>query len=112
MYGESDSFLESGAGGANLDVNQATGRSLASLLGVRLTGNNLLSGNTTLIPHARIAWQHEFLDQIWSVIGLFAGQSVGSAFTVRGTRLRPGFGPGRSGREYRLLGEHAPEAGL
>ncbi len=111
MYGESDSFLESGAGGANLDVDQATGRSLASLLGVRLTGNNLLSGNTTLIPHARIAWQHEFLDQIWSVSGFFAGQP-GSAFNVKGTRLRPGFGPARSGREYRLLGDHAPEARL
>ena len=61
--------------GANLDINQATGRSLASLLGVRLTGNNLLSGNTTLIPHARIAWQHEFLDQIWSVDGRLRGQS-------------------------------------
>ena len=42
---------------------------VASLLGVRLTGNNLLSGGTTLIPHARIAWEHEFLDQIWSVEG-------------------------------------------
>ena len=71
MYGDSDSFLETGASGANLDINKATGRTLASLLGVRLTGNNLLSGNTTLIPHARFAWQHEFLDQIWSVESAF-----------------------------------------
>src|SRR6185436_144475 len=37
MYGESDAFLESGGGVVDLDVNKATGRSLASLLGVRLT---------------------------------------------------------------------------
>jgi uncharacterized protein with beta-barrel porin domain len=83
MYGESDAFLEAGAAGADLDVEKATGRSLASLLGVRLTGNNMLSGNTTLIPHARIAWEHEFLDQIWSVQAAFAGDPL-SGYHVRG----------------------------
>ena len=83
QYGETDAFLESGVSAVNLDVNKATGRTLASLLGVRLTGNNLLDGNTTLIPHARIAWQHEFLDQIWSVELAFAADPA-SAYTVRG----------------------------
>ncbi len=79
-----DSFNESGAGAADLNVNNQSADSLRSRLGgtVRYQGK---IGSVILTPHLSAFWQHEFLDNAANITSSFAGLP-GGTFSVRTTR--------------------------
>jgi uncharacterized protein with beta-barrel porin domain len=56
-----DGFVESGAGAFDLLVAESDADSLATTLGLRLSGA-WQAGGVRLVPVAEIAWRHEFLD--------------------------------------------------
>jgi autotransporter-associated beta strand protein len=79
-----DSFNESGAGAANLSVNNQSTDSLRSRLGgtVRYQGR---IGSVIVTPHLDAFWQHEFLDNPTLITSQFEGLPDG-AFSVQTTR--------------------------
>ncbi len=56
-----DGFVESGAGAFDLLVADSDADSLATTLGLRLSGA-WAAGGVRLVPVAEIAWRHEFMD--------------------------------------------------
>ncbi|MCJ7729912.1 MAG: autotransporter outer membrane beta-barrel domain-containing protein, partial [Sedimentisphaerales bacterium] len=57
-----ESFEETGAGAAGLDVDAATSQSLRSKLGVTLSTITKLYG-TKIVPEVFVGWAHEFMDE-------------------------------------------------
>jgi len=57
-----ESFTESGAGSAGLDVDAATSESLRSRLGVKLSAITELYG-TKIVPELFVGWTHQFMDE-------------------------------------------------
>ena len=57
----SESFKETGAGAAGLDVDAATSQSLRGKLGVTLSTVTELYG-TKIVPELFAGWAHEFMD--------------------------------------------------
>lgn len=65
-------FSESGAGSLDLAVNPQSLNALFSRLGVAIA-NPMVVGNTTIVPEARAAWFHNFLDQQGQSVASLAG---------------------------------------
>jgi outer membrane autotransporter protein len=61
-YAGIESFAESGADSLDLSLGQQSAKSLRGTLGGRVAYNWNINHNITLIPEARIFWQHEFLN--------------------------------------------------
>jgi len=78
-----DSFSESGADSANLNVDSQSLHSLRSRVGgtVRYKAK---AGSVALIPHMSVFWQHEFLNETTAITSAFKGIPAGS-FSVRTT---------------------------
>jgi outer membrane autotransporter protein len=78
-------FTESGAGGADLDVNAQNVSSLRSELGGEFRYNwSWYGGKVIATPHVSAAWQHEYLDNNTGITSQFDGQGLGS-FVVNTT---------------------------
>ena len=77
-------FRESGAKGANLAVNDQGVDSLRSRLGVRVELRKDLCCCWAVASEARLAWQHEFLNDDRAIVARFTGSGL-SAFSVRTT---------------------------
>ncbi|MEO6742479.1 MAG: ice-binding family protein [Chthoniobacteraceae bacterium] len=86
-----DSFTERGAGALNLRVQGAEAESLRSYLGARVAYTMKVSRRVTLIPEARVSWEHEFM-QGGSNLNVALNGGTGPAFTYRtnGTTGRDG----------------------
>ena len=65
-----DGFVESGAGAFDLLVADSDADSLATTLGLRLSGA-WQAGGVRLVPVAEIAWRHEFMDDNQSFSAAF-----------------------------------------
>ena len=72
-----DGYTETGAPGANLNVNDDQSDSLRSRLGGQLS-YALQGGGMTFTPHLSASWQHEFLDQSRGITSQFDGFGGGS----------------------------------
>lgn len=94
IYLRQNSFNETGGGIANLDVAGVDAHSLRSVLGVRASRELVTSRGLVIVPQARAAWLHEFLDTNTLVTNGF-GAVGGSSFDVRGLDL---------GRDWALVG--------
>jgi len=79
-----DGFRESDAGALNLDADGEHASSLVGSLGVRLT-KSYTAASGTVTPEVRIRWNHEFMNDDYTLNGSFTGYPL-SAFTVRGDR--------------------------
>jgi len=79
-----ESFNESGAGAANLSINNQSADSLRSRLGgtVRYAAN---LGSIVVTPHASAFWQHEFLNSPGLITSGFQGLP-GGTFSVQTPR--------------------------
>ena len=83
-HAELDGFTENGHNtGAALKVTGSDGNSVASLLGLRLSGEWW----GVFKPQVALAWEHEFDDTFQTINVSFAGAPSGSKFKVRGTDL-------------------------
>ncbi len=77
-----DSFTETGADAADLQVNHETAESLRSRLG----GNIRYAakfGDILFTPRFSIFWQHEFLNDSRTITSQFADMGTGSAFSIQ-----------------------------
>lgn len=81
-----ESFTESGAGVANLDVDRERMESLQSSMGVRFENTWTTNGGKTLMPMLELAWVHEYLDETTTLNAGFAA-APGSRFSVEGSGL-------------------------
>ena len=79
-----DNFNESGAGAANLNINNQSTDSLRSRLGGTVRYQAKI-GSMALIPHMSAFWQHEFLNQSTDITSGFEGVPAGT-FSVQTTR--------------------------
>ncbi len=75
-----DDVDENGAGALNLRVQEPEDDSLRSRLGGRVAYLHRVSPGLTLIPEARVSWQHEFLRDRQNLDAAFE-QGSGPAFT-------------------------------
>jgi outer membrane autotransporter protein len=82
-HAELDGFTENGNSGAELRIGGSDADSVASLFGLRLSGE--WSG--AFKPQVALAWEHEFDDTFQTITASFAGAPSGSNFKVRGTDL-------------------------
>jgi outer membrane autotransporter protein len=80
-----DSFNETGAGAANLAINNQSTDSLRSRLGGTVRYHAKV-GSVVLAPHMSAFWQHEFLDGTSNITSQFEGLPAGtfSVQTVKG----------------------------
>lgn len=87
QHTRTESYRESGAGAANLDVRSDRGSELTSTLGVQVMRSFELESGLRLRPHASVAWEHRLAGAgAQADIGFVAG---GSRFRVSGpTRNR------------------------
>jgi subtilase-type serine protease len=79
-----DSYDESGAGAANLDVDSENASSFTTTLGVDLSAEFMAGEGVYIIPELRLGWEHEFNDDHQSIGANFAGVPS-SGFTVIGS---------------------------
>jgi uncharacterized protein with beta-barrel porin domain len=80
-----NSFTETGAGAANLNINEQNADSLRSRIGGEVRYNwSWYGGKVTATPHLSASWQHEYLDNSAGITSQFDGQGLGS-FTVQTT---------------------------
>ncbi|MEX0922579.1 MAG: autotransporter domain-containing protein, partial [Rhodovibrionaceae bacterium] len=79
-----DSYDESGAGAANLSVDDSDAESLTTTLGVDFSAEFKASEEVTIIPSLRLGWEHEFDDSHQSIGAHFVGVPA-SSFTVIGS---------------------------
>ena len=83
-HAELDGFTENDHNsGAALKVAGSDGDSVASLLGLRFSGEWW----GVFKPQVALAWEHEFDDTFQTINASFAGAPSGSNFKVRGTDL-------------------------
>lgn len=84
LHGDVDAYTEHGFPGVNLHVSSAEATSFSSYLGVRLAllGRGVSDG-TSIVPTLKVAWQHQFEDQLWSVNAAFEGVPA-TAFRLTG----------------------------
>ncbi|MGN6134386.1 MAG: autotransporter outer membrane beta-barrel domain-containing protein, partial [Aureliella sp.] len=94
FYLRQNSFTETGAGAANLDVAGIDTHSLRIMPGARLRRNFFMPSGGVIAPELRASWMHEFLQTSTLVSSNFAG-TPGTGFAVQGTSL---------GRDWALLG--------
>ncbi len=88
-----DSFTETGAAPANLNVQSQSDDSLRSRLGGYVT-YEVHPGQLTLIPSLSAMWQHEFLDEDAPITSQFSDLNSG-AFTIHSVSM---------GRDSALIG--------
>lgn len=81
-----ESFTESGAGVANLDVDRERMESLQSSVGVRFENTWITNSGKTLMPMLELAWVHEYLDETATLNAGFA-TGPSSRFSVDGPEL-------------------------
>jgi autotransporter-associated beta strand protein len=79
-----DSFNESGAGAADLNINNQSTDSLRSRLGGTVSYQGKI-GSIVLTPYFNAFWQHEFLDNPTLITSQFQGLP-GGTFSVQTTR--------------------------
>ena len=79
-----DSYEESGAGPANLSVDDSDAESLTMTLGVDFSATFEAGEGVYIIPELRLGWEHEFADSHQSVGAHFTGVPA-SGFTVVGS---------------------------
>jgi len=84
-HGSSGAYTEFGAPGANLAVSDASSTNLSSQLGLKFSMNDVM-GDEALTPTLKVAWRHNFDDNIWTVNAAFDGLA-GSGFSVNGRNL-------------------------
>jgi outer membrane autotransporter protein len=84
-HASSGAYTESGMPGANLAVSDATATSTSSLLGVKFNMTDMM-GDGALTPTLKVAWRHNFDDNVWTVNAAFDGLA-GSNFSVNGRNL-------------------------
>ena len=98
-HAELDGFTENDHNtGAALKVAGSDGDSVASLLGLRLSGEWW----GAFKPQVALAWEHEFDDTFQTINASFAGAPSGSNFKVRGTELGEDTFVVDAGAEYAL----------
>lgn len=82
-----NSFTESGAGAADLNVSGQEVDSLRSRFGGEVRYKAMwYGGKVTATPHLSVSWQHEYLDSSRGISAQFDGQGLGS-FSVNTTSL-------------------------
>jgi len=84
-HGSSGAYTEFGAPGANLAVSDASSTNLSSQLGLKFNMTDMM-GDEALTPTLKVAWRHNFDDNIWTVNAAFDGLA-GSGFSVNGRNL-------------------------
>jgi len=72
-----DSYDESSAGAAGLDIDDRDTDSLQSRVGLRVSRPWQIDRETTIAPRLRLAWAHEFLDTSHDLDATFPDSSVG-----------------------------------
>ena len=77
-----DDYTETGAGAANLTVDNEENQALQSTLGVSLRREVETATGLKMVPEAHVAWLHEFLDEEQVNTSTFTGG--GGSFTTRG----------------------------
>jgi uncharacterized protein with beta-barrel porin domain len=102
-HASSGQFKETGLPGANLAVSDATATSTSSLLGVKFNMSSMM-GDGALTPTLKLAWRHNFDDNIWTVNAAFDGL-VGSNFSVTGRGLSQDSGVVGAGLGYAINGD-------
>jgi outer membrane autotransporter protein len=94
IYLRQNSFTETGAGPANLDVSGVDAHSLRNVLGSRYEWQYRTKNGRCLTPQIRAAWLHEYLDSNTLVSNRFVG-TTGTSFAAQGLDL---------GRDWAMLG--------
>lgn len=94
IYLRQNGFSETGGVGA-LDVAGIDANSLRSFVGTRLSSPYVTAGGQLLVPQARVAWLHEFLDTNQISNARFGAFGGGTSFAVQGLDL---------GRNWALVG--------
>jgi len=102
-HASSGAFKEFGLPGANLAVSDATATSTSSLLGVKFNMSDMM-GDGAITPTLKLAWRHNFDDNIWTVNAAFDGL-VGSNFEVTGRGLSQDSGVVGAGLGYAINGD-------
>ena len=82
IYLDEESFVESGAGGVSLRVDDRQTDSLVSELGLRLA-RVFPTASSSLIPEVSLAWKYDFDIDDRNITASFAG-SPGADFTIEG----------------------------
>lgn len=82
VYLDVDDYTETGAGAANLTVDNEENQALQSTLGVSLRREVETATGLKMVPEAHVAWLHEFLDEEQINTSTFTGG--GGSFTTRG----------------------------
>ena len=77
-----DDFEETGAGSANLEVDDRTAESLRSVLGGVLARSYTIAPKRTLTPHVSLGWAHEHMNDGHDLVAGFSG--LGTTFTIEG----------------------------
>jgi outer membrane autotransporter protein len=77
---DQESFRESGAGAANLDVDSWQSDTIRQVLGVKLRKMFHCDG-LRIVPEAYLGWAHEYIDQD-NVTANFVGQNTPFSFSV------------------------------
>ena len=99
-HGRRQDFIETGAGTANLTVDEEDQDSLRASLGLRLSHDIETRDGKRITPYLDAAWAHEFLDNISSLDAGFSPVPA-STFRINGTDLdrdNARFGAGISGQ--------------
>ncbi|WP_205599754.1 autotransporter domain-containing protein [Arhodomonas sp. KWT] len=81
-----DAFTESGAGTANLRVEEEAFTSVRSRLGIRINGSFDTDGGTSVTPAFGLGWSHEFGERSAVMTASFE-RAPGTSFAVEGTEL-------------------------
>jgi uncharacterized protein with beta-barrel porin domain len=84
IQGSSNAYDQTG-GPITLSVSGTSARTFSSYVGASFTSDAFL-GTTTVIPHLKAAWQHDFNDNPWVLNAAFAGTPL-SGFQVTGAAL-------------------------
>lgn len=101
IYLRQNSFSETGAAPANLDVAGIDAHSLRSVLGARASREVVTARGRVFVPQVRAGWLHEFLETDTLVTNRF-GSLGGSSFAVQGLDLGRDWAIGGAGLGWRL----------
>ena len=77
-----DGYTETGAGAANLTVEDESSEALQSTLGVSFRKQMKTADGLDVVPELHLAWLHEFLDEEQTNTSTFTGG--GASFATRG----------------------------
>ena len=78
---QTDNYIESGAGGLNLAIQEQTAISLQSIFGAQVSYNWSQSFGV-LVPFLRFDWHHEFKDNSRALVGQYVNDPRGTSLVA------------------------------